>query len=107
VTWDATAWRPGLTPAGKRVTPWAGTLGLAPWAWHPGPGTLGLAPWLAPQAGAGPESEAPVCGADWVTMSDSCHTERRRISDTRESQAGRGRQTSQNACASGLPGICV
>jgi hypothetical protein len=89
VTWDATAWRPGLTPAGERV---------APPGWRPG---------LAPRAGAGPESESPVCGVDWVTMSDSCHTERGRMSDTRESQPGRGRQNSQNACPSGLSWICV
>jgi hypothetical protein len=88
VTRDATACRPGLAQARNRwrpgLTPAAnvGCPGLAPAA---NVGCPGLAP-------AG--SETPVCGVDWVTMSDSCHTERRRIGDTPEKPAERGRPSS-------------
>lgn len=60
---------------------------------------------VAPQAGAGPESESPVCGVDWVTMSDSCHTEKRRISDTRESQPGAAARTARTPVPVGFPGF--
>jgi hypothetical protein len=79
VTWDAAAWRRASGPEG-RPGPGAGTRTVpgGPWAAHPARAWHGRAGNL--EAGA---------GVDWVTMSDSCHTETARISETREAVLAR------------------
>ncbi len=93
--------RPGPRRAGPRARDGhAGSPGTRP---PPASGTGRPRSPAGSRTGPGREN-GPGSGVDWVTMSDSCHTEWTQIGETPGSQPRSGRQSSENAFPSGLFG---
>ena len=109
VTWDAAARRAqvraGDGDAARRARvgghPTAGlqAAGIAGARWYPAAGHAGRG-MAACQTGNGRGS-----GVDWVTMSDSCHTERTRIGETLGSQPGAAARAARTPAPAGFSGI--
>src|SRR5580704_16321219 len=110
VTWDAAARRARNMPG--RVTRPAGlawAAGAVAGLQAAGIGRRALVPGRPGPPGRGwpraSRENGPGSGVDWVTMSDSCHTERTRIGETPGNRPGAAARAARTPAPAGFSGI--